>query len=125
MYIAQQSGPRVAPFQEIVAEAPVLGTPSLEGLLERIDVVDPLSDEGAFVEHVLVHIGDCARVGVDSRFAPEQSRISRPVRSRQAVGHARLQYAVPLRDALYPLVVPRTVQRVRHGSNELPRRVAR
>src|SRR5512139_3119617 len=95
MYIAQQSGPRVAPFQEIVAEDPVLGKPSLEGLLERIDVVDPLADEGAFVEHVLVHIGDGARVRVDSRFAPEQTRISRPVRSRQTVGDARLQYGVP------------------------------
>ena len=125
VHVAQQSRPRMAPFQEIVAEDPVLGEPSLEGLLERIDVVDPLADEGAFVEHVLVHIGDGARVRVDSRFAPEQARISRPVRARQAVGHARLQDAVPLEDALQPLVVPRAVQRVRHGSDELPRRVAR
>ncbi len=123
--IAQQSGPRMAPFQEIVAEDPVLGQPTVEGLLERIDVVDPLADEGAFVENVLVHIGDGARVRVDPRFAPEQTRIARPVLARQAAGHARLQDAVPLGDALQPLVVSRAVQRVRHRSDELPRRVAR
>ena len=125
VHIAQQTRPRMAPFQEIVAEDPVLGEPSLEGLLERIDVVDPLADEGAFAEHVLVHVGDGARVRVDSRFAPEQSRISRPVRAGKGVGHARLQDAVPLGDPLHPLVVARPVQRVRHGSDELPRRIAR
>ena len=125
LHIAQQSRPRVAPFQKIVAEDPVLGEASVERPLERIDVIDPLADERAFTEQVLVNIGDGARIRVDARLAPAQPRIPRPVRARQAHGHARLKDAVPLTDTLLVFVVARTIQRVRHGSHKLPRRIAR
>ena len=125
LHIAQQPRPRIAPFQKIVAEDPVLGKASLERLLERIDIIDPLADEGAFTEQVLVNIGDGARVRIDARLAPAQPRIPRPVRARQAHGHARLKDAIPLSDTLPVFVVPRAIQRVRHGSHKLPRRIAR
>ena len=108
-----------------MAEDAVLGKAPVERPLERIDVVDPLANERAFAEQVLVDIGDGARIRVDARLTPEQSRIPRPVRAGQAHGHARLQDAVPLSDALLAFVVPRTIQRVRHGSHKLPRRIAR
>ena len=125
LHVAQQPGPRVTPFQQVVAEYPVLGKASLERPLEGIDVVDPLADERALAEHVLVNIGDDARIRVDAGLAPAQPRIPRPVRARQAHRHARLQDAVALTDALLVFVVARTIQRVRHGPHKLPRRIAR
>ncbi len=125
LHIAQQTRACVTPFHKIVAEDPVLGKSSVEHPLERIHVIDPLADEGAFTEHVLVNIGDGACVRVDARLAPAQSRVPRPVRAGQAHGHTWLQDAVPLRDTLLIFVVPRTIQRVCHSSHELPRRVAR
>ena len=48
LHVAQQPGARVAAFEQIVAQDPVLGEASPERPLERIDVVDPLADERAF-----------------------------------------------------------------------------
>ena len=125
LHIAQQPRPRVAPFQKIVAEDPVLGKAPVECPLERIDIIDPLADERAFVKEVLVNVGDGARIRVDARLTPEQVRVPRPVRARQTHGDAWLKDAVPLRDTLFVLVVPRTIERVRHGSHKLPRGIAR
>ena len=83
-----------------MAENPVLGEAPIERLLERIDIVNPLADERAFAEQVLVDIGDGARIGIDARLAAAQPRIPRPVGARQAHRHARLQDAVALGDAL-------------------------
>ncbi len=123
--IAQQPCPRVTSFQKIVAEDPILGEAPTEGLLERIDVVDPLADERAFAEHVLVDVRDGTRVRVDAGLPAVQSRIARAVRTRQADRHARLQDAVALDDAPLRCVVAGMIQRVCHGADELPRRIAR
>ena len=53
--------------------------------------------------------------------ASVQLRIPRPVRARQARGHARLQDAVTLGDTPLALIVARTVQRRRQSPDELPR----
>ena len=125
LHIAQKSRPRITSFQQIVAEYPVLGEAPVERALERIDVVDTLADERAFTEHVLVNIGNGACIRVDAGLASAQSRIARPVRPGQAHRHARLKDPIPLTDALLVCVVARTIQRVRHGRYELPRRIAR
>ena len=52
-----------------MAEDPVLGKAAAERPLERVDVVDALADERALAEHVLVDVGDGARVRVDARIA--------------------------------------------------------
>ena len=76
------------------------------------------------MEQILVNIGDGVRIRIDARITPPESRIPRPVRAGQAHGHAGLQDAVPLTDTLLVLVKPRPVQGVRHGSHQLPGRVA-
>ena len=63
-----------------MAEDAVLREPPADRLLERVDVVDPLADERAFAEHVLVDVGDGAGVRVDARLAGEQPREPRPAR---------------------------------------------
>ena len=70
LHIAQQPRPRVAPFQKIVAEDPVLGETPVERLLERIDLIDALADERAFAEQVLVNIGDGAGIRIDAGSLP-------------------------------------------------------
>ena len=47
------------------------GKPPLERALERIDVVDALADERAFVEQVLVDVRHGARVLIDARLAAD------------------------------------------------------
>ena len=74
LHVAQQPGAGVAPFQKIVAENAVFGEAPVERPLECIDIVDALADERAFVEQVLVYIGNGARVRVDARFAPATVR---------------------------------------------------
>ena len=76
------------------------------------------------MEQVLVNIGDRVGIRIDARITPPESRIPRPVRAGQAHGHAGLQDAIPLNDQLLVLVEPRPVQGVRHGSHQLPGRVA-
>ncbi len=53
-------------LEQVMAEECVLGDPSFQGRLERIDVVDPLSGVRSLLEEVLIHIGDCGCVGVHS-----------------------------------------------------------
>ena len=107
-----------------MAENPVFGEAPVERPLEGIDLIDALADERAFLEQVLVNIGDGVRIRIDARITPPESRIPRPVRAGQAHGHTGLQDAVPLTDTLLVLVEPRPVQGVRHGSHQLPGRVA-
>ena len=40
--------------------------------LKRIDVIDPLANERAFTEQVLVNIGNGARVRIDAGVTPAQ-----------------------------------------------------
>ena len=108
-----------------MAQDPVFGEASAQRPLEGVDFVDTFADEGTFAEHILVDVGDGAGIRIDTRLAPEQLRVPGPVRARQAHGHAGLKDAVPRDNALFAFVVLRTIQRVRHGSHELPRRVAR
>src|SRR3970040_1965903 len=53
LHIAQQRGPCITAFQQVVTEYPVFREASLERSLERIDVVDPFADERTLAEHVL------------------------------------------------------------------------
>ena len=108
-----------------MAEDPVLGKAPIERPLECIDIVNPFANERALAKQVLVHIGHGARIRVDARFTPPEPRIPRSVRGRQAHRHPWLQDAVSLGDALLVFVVVRPIQRVRHGTDKLPRRIAR
>ncbi|KFB71347.1 MAG: hypothetical protein AW09_003510 [Candidatus Accumulibacter phosphatis] len=125
LHIAQQPGAGVASLEQIVTEDAILRKARAQRLLEGIDVIDSLADERAFAEHILVDIRGYPRVRVDARLATVQSRIARAIRPRQTDRHARLQNAVAGGDPPFRRVVIGTVERVRHGANELPRRVAR
>jgi hypothetical protein len=64
--------------------------------LERIDVVDALADERAFVEQVLVDVRHGARIRIDAGIAPYSARSRERADAGQADAHAWLQDAVAL-----------------------------
>jgi hypothetical protein len=64
--IAHQRRARVAAFQQVVAENQMLREAPVDGLAKGVHIVDPLADERAFAEHILVDIRHFARVGVDA-----------------------------------------------------------
>ena len=67
-HIAQQGRTAIGAFDQVVAENRVLGKVAA-ALLEGIDVVDPLADERAFAEQILIDVRDDARVRIDARIA--------------------------------------------------------
>ncbi len=83
-----------------MAEDAVLGEAPVERLLEGIDIVDALADVGAFLEPVLVDVGDGVGIGVDAGIVAVQARIARAVGAGQTHGDARLQDAVAFGDHL-------------------------
>src|SRR5208282_5820594 len=117
LHIAQQPRPRVAPFEKIVAEYPVLGETPLQRPLERIDIIDPLANERTLSEQILVNVGDNASIRIDAWLTSEQACISRMIRSGQARADLGLKDAVPIADPLLVVVVARTIQRMRHSSD--------
>ena len=70
--VSDKRRPRVAAFQEVVAEDQILGEAAAKRALEGVHVVDALADERPLAEDVLVDVGDVARVGVDARLAAEE-----------------------------------------------------
>src|SRR4030095_2425887 len=89
-----ETGPGIEPVEEIVAEQRVLGHARGQRGIERIDVVDPLADEAAFVEEVLVHIRYRGRVRVDAAMARIDTAERRLARALDADLHPRLEHAV-------------------------------
>ena len=64
IHIGRQPGARKRTLEEIVAEESVLRNLPLEGRLEGIEVVDPLSRVRPLPEEILIHIGDRGRVRI-------------------------------------------------------------
>ncbi len=126
-HVADQPRARIAAFEQVVAQDAVLGQAIAQHVLEGVDLVDALADERAFVEHVLVDVGDGAGVRVDARLAAEQPPVVRSVRGGQARADPRLQDAVAARHhrRLGRAAEARRVERVRHRGDELPGGVAR
>ena len=124
-HVAQQPRASVAAFDQIVAEYAILGKAPAQGLLECIDIVDALADEGSFAKDILVNIRDRARVRIDPGVTTIQPRIERAVGARQTDRHTRLQDAIAGGDPTLPAVVAGAVQRVRHRPDELPCHIPR
>ena len=64
LHVAQQAGARITTFQQVVAEDAVLGKAPLERLFKGRHIIDSLADERAFLEQVLIDIGDGAGIGI-------------------------------------------------------------
>ena len=56
-------------FQQVMAENGILREASGHSSREGVHIVDTLSDEGTFMEDILIHVGNRPRVGIDSDVA--------------------------------------------------------
>ena len=108
-----------------MAEDAVFREAAAEGALEGVDVVDALADERTFAEYILIDIRHRPGVRVDAGFAAIEPGQARTVGAGQADRHPRLQDAVAADHALAGFVIARTIERMRHGADELARGIAR
>ena len=103
-----------------MTEYPVFRETSAEGLFERVDVIYSLADERTLAEHILINVGNGARIGINTRLAAEKSCISRLICLRKAHRYARLQNAVAFDHAPPGLIIGGAIERMRHGPGKLP-----
>src|SRR3546814_6587547 len=89
---------------------------AVERLLECVDLVDPLADDRALAEQVLVHVGHRARVRIDARLAAVQARVPRARPAAHARADPRLQDSVAAADHPPPGVHARAVRSEEHTS---------
>ena len=122
-HVALQSRATVAALEQVVAEDRVLGKYAA-AVLEGIDVVDALADEGPLVEKVLVEVGDDPRVGIDAWGARGEATEMRPLRAWQTHRHTWLDDAMAGHDAGLRGVGHGPVEDVCHGARHLAGRVA-
>ena len=122
-HVALQSGAAVAALEQVVAEDRVFWK-NAAAVLEGVDVVDALADEGALVEKVLVEVGDDPRVGIDAGGARGEAAEPRPLGARQAHRHPRLENAVASRDAGQRGMSYGPVEDVGHGADHFTRGIA-
>ena len=113
----------MATLNEVVAEDKVLGERAFQHLLEHPQVVDALATERAFVEDILVEFERGGGIDIQTAQTCEQLRIA------ALVGHLHVDIDARLHDAVAAVHPPpvgtqlRTVQRVRHGTDKLLRRI--
>ena len=119
IHIGRQPGARERTLEEIVAEESVLRNLPLEGRLEGIEVVDPLSRVRPLPEEILIHIGDRGRVGIHTSGARDDPLVRRASRAcRQGRREAGLQDREPLDDTFLAGIETRPIQRVRHRPDQ-------
>ena len=106
-------------LEEVVRQQRILGHTAVEGRDEGVHVVETLAGVDAFVEEILVHVGDGGGVRVDARVAGVGAGKQRSRRAGHRHAHPRLQDAVALRYAAEPPVDVRTIQWMRDDADEL------
>jgi hypothetical protein len=119
--VGHERRPGIPGLEQVVAQDEVLGESPFGRGPEGVDVVDPLADERALPEEVLVNVRHLVRIGIDPAFARDDLREEGASRAPQADRDARLQDSVPPNDAALLGVVDRPVERMREVSDELAR----
>ena len=115
-----QRGTGKHPLEEIMAEHGVFWHTARQRRLERVDVVDALASEGAFVKEVLVDVRSGRRIRLDPARAGEKLPVDRSVfAAGQAGADAGLQDAVAARYPLTDAVKAGAVQGVAHLAHHL------
>ena len=115
--VGDEGRARVEALEEVVRQQRVLRHAALERRDERVDVVEALAGEDAFVEEILVDVRDGGRVRIHAGVAGVGAGEQRSGRARHRDADPRLQNPVALRDAADARVEARTVQRMRDDAD--------
>ena len=113
-------------LKKVVAEKSSLGNPAAQRGRKRVHIVDAFTDERPLPEEVLVHVGHCRRVGVDTALGSGDARVASLRRELTGNGaDARLNDAVTAHDAPSLSADARAIERMRERADQPPRDVAR
>ena len=66
LHVAHQPRAGEIAFEEIVAQHGILGDAPFDRRFESIDMVDALAGEGAFAEQVLIDVGYCKHIRIET-----------------------------------------------------------
>ena len=116
--VGDKRGSSVEPFEQVVRQQRIHRHPMLERGDKRIDVVQALAGEDAFVEEILIDVGDRSRVRIDTGVTGIGAREERPGRAGHRDADARLQDAVPFSHASDRGIEARAIQRVLDDADE-------
>src|SRR5690606_27359805 len=97
-YVAYETGPHVAAFQQVMAEPGIVRDAFVQCSYEHIDVVDAFARENPLVEDILVYVRHCGRIRVNASLARKYPGEKRPVGPGDAYADPRLLYAVSFLD---------------------------
>ncbi len=123
--VGDQRGARVQSLEQVVREQRVFGHAALERRRERVDVVQALAGEDAFLEQILIDVGDGGGVRVDAGVPGIRPREQRPGGAGHRHADAGLEDAIALGDAAQARVEARSIQRVGDDADQGLRGVAR
>ena len=125
MDVGAQARSRVHALEQVVAEQRVGRNAPVERGAEGVDVVDALANVAAFVEEVLIDVGDRGGIRIEADVAGEDLRERRAVGALDAHLDPRLQHAIALGHAAKAGVETWTVERVRQRAHQTARRLHR
>ena len=114
----------MARFQQVMAENGVLREASIHRLAEGVHIVNSFPDKRAFQEYILIHVGHLPRVWINARITRKKPHEPRSPGAGQTHSDARLHNAVTLGHNPARDVEPRTVQWMRHCSDQRARGIA-
>ena len=123
--VGHESRARVRALDQVVTQQRILREAIESRALERGDIVDSLAGVRALTEEILIDIGHCRRVGIDTGVAGEDRGEAGSIRALQRYAYARLQDAVPLNDARAAVAENGAVERMRDRSDQRGRCPAR
>ncbi len=123
--VADQPGPRVCAFDQVMAEQGIARKAVLEYAAQGLDFVDSLAGEYAFALQVLVDVGGRTRVDVESGLAGIDTGQARLRGALHADADPRLQNAVSRNYDVVVRIDDGLVQRMSHRAHQPMRRAAR
>ena len=122
-YICHQTDAPVDALKQIMAEERIFGHAAGQAALKSSHIIDALASIVTFTKKILVHVGYCPRVQIESGISSENPRKQRAVGTGWPDLHPRLEHRVP---GDYFVAVRGkfgAVQRVRQGGDEAPRAI--
>ena len=117
--VAGQAGARVRAFDQVMTEQGIAREAPVEHAMHRIHFIDAFAGEDAFSVQVLIHVGNGARINIETGFSRIQAGQAGTGGALHAHSHPRLQNAVAgHHDVLFRIGIDdRLVQGMRHRAD--------
>src|SRR5215831_18582045 len=115
--VADQTGTRVSPLNEIVTQQRIAREPAIQYLMDGRYFINAFAREASFAIEILVGVGNGTRVDIESGLARIQRRQPRPRRTLHADSDAWLQDPVAGGHDVFSGIDDRLIQWMGHRAN--------